>query len=794
MTKPTIKRITAILTRLLYLIVASVLLVALLTTLERGLPPALSSGLAPSSQAADLHLAQQGTWTTYRQSDGLAWDSVLSMAKDGDDMWFGTSNGVSVFDGENWTTYGTSDGLVHRWVNAIAIDTEGNKWFGTSNWVSKLDDGGTPHDKNDDTWTTYDSSHGLPFRIISAIAVDQEGNIWFGTQSVDASDGDGYGVCKFYGGYCTNYWENSAINAISVDNSGNVWVGTYWDGVYKFNGTTWTNYNSSNSGLVSNHVRSIAVGSGDVKWFGGCTYEQVQCPQVLCSAAVASRFNGGWATRTLPEGLVVIRAIAIDWEGSEWYGTLQGIYRFDGTWTVYNSSNVPELVNDYITSIAVDNEGNIWFGTYGGGVSKYTFSTPPVTPTPTATPTATPTPTPTATATATPTDTPTPTATGTPGPTPTATETATPTDTPTPTATATETATPTDTPTPTPTPTATTTPTYTPTITPTPTPTPVGIGCYENTDPSIVFNGSWSTSSNSHASGGSFANSQSAGDTACLTFEGSGVQWYTLTYPSRGHANVYIDGSLVDTVNNYSPTLHWQVVREYTVPQGTHTLCIEVVGDGFIDVDKICATGTPPPTSTPTPTSTITSTPSNTPTATPSGTPTATPTITATPTATDTPTPVYWTFLPYIIKRGPPCGWDDPDDEEPGNDFWKSPDVPYGPGPFIDRTFWSLTQPAGEKGNDPDWFQWQVDWPGTHWLWTQALDPDSLRIWLVVARATGDPASPLEPIAWGESYGPAQLGVELVQGQTYYVLVSNLTDSQVGCYSLYLERESFSDQ
>ncbi len=43
MTKPTIKQITAILTRVLYFIVASALLVALLTTLERGLHPGLLS-------------------------------------------------------------------------------------------------------------------------------------------------------------------------------------------------------------------------------------------------------------------------------------------------------------------------------------------------------------------------------------------------------------------------------------------------------------------------------------------------------------------------------------------------------------------------------------------------------------------------------------------------------------------------------------------------------------------------------------------------------------------------------
>jgi hypothetical protein len=147
------------------------------------------------------------------------------------------------------------------------------------------------------------------------------------------------------------------------------------------------------------------------------------------------------------------------------------------------------------------------------------------------------------------------------------------------------------------------------------------------------------------------------------------------------------------------------------------------------------------------------------------------PTPTSTPTTTPTPTK-------------PPCGWDDPDDEEPGNDFWKSPDVPYGSGLFTDRTFWSLTQPAGQKGKDDDWFKWKVDWTGTHPLWTQNLEPDSLRVWLLVCQATD---GSLVPIAWGEAYGSGELSVELEQGQTYYVLVSNLTPSKVGCYSLWLQ-------
>jgi len=424
MTRPTIKQITAVLTRLLYFIVASALLVALLTTIERGLPPGLLSGLASSSLAADFPQVQPGTWETYDTSNSdLAANYVLSMYPDNEgNMWFGTNNGVSKFDGETWTTYDTSNSeLVYNHVEAIAIDAEGNKWFGTRYGVSKFD--GT-------NWMTYDN-----VRFISAIAIDQEGNIWFGTR---LNDGYGYGVSKFDGGSWTTYNHSTgalycpyppacdSVNAITVDNSGNVWVGTSTGGVSKFDGVSWTIYHKSNSGLADNHILSIAVDSANVKWFGGCTDGYAEwCVEFICVAAAASRFDSGWAIYSLPG--TKVQAVGIDWEGNKWFGTNNaGVSKFDGvSWTTYNTSN-SELARDNVTAIATDNEWNIWFGTYGGGVSKYGLPIPTPTPTATSTPTDTPTPTPTPTAT--PTNTPT----ATPTPTPTPTHTPTPTPTPTP--------------------------------------------------------------------------------------------------------------------------------------------------------------------------------------------------------------------------------------------------------------------------------------------------------------------------------------------------------------------------
>jgi ligand-binding sensor domain-containing protein len=44
-----------------------------------------------------------------------------------------------------------------------------------------LDDGGTPHDQNNDAWSTYTIAEGLVDDRAQTIAVSPEGTVWVGT-------------------------------------------------------------------------------------------------------------------------------------------------------------------------------------------------------------------------------------------------------------------------------------------------------------------------------------------------------------------------------------------------------------------------------------------------------------------------------------------------------------------------------------------------------------------------------------------------------------------------------------
>lgn len=67
-----------------------------------------------------------------------------------------------------------------------------------------------------------------------------------------------------------------------------------------------------------------------------------------------------------------------DSKGFIWFGTMYGLYRYDGINYVsyrYNPFDSTSIANDDVVSIFEDSKGYLWFGTYLGGVSRYDAKT-----------------------------------------------------------------------------------------------------------------------------------------------------------------------------------------------------------------------------------------------------------------------------------------------------------------------------------------------------------------------------------------------------------------------------------
>jgi ligand-binding sensor domain-containing protein len=87
------------------------------------------------------HNALEG-WSIIDKTKGLADDKVQAInANSKGIFYFGTANGLSVYDGENVTNQTAENGLVSNNILTIAIDKNDVVWIGTDNGVSCLKNG-----------------------------------------------------------------------------------------------------------------------------------------------------------------------------------------------------------------------------------------------------------------------------------------------------------------------------------------------------------------------------------------------------------------------------------------------------------------------------------------------------------------------------------------------------------------------------------------------------------------------------------------------------------------------------
>ncbi len=120
---------------------------------------------------SNLLFSQNPEWINYTNGQ-----IVFSLADEGNHLWVGTIGGLVKLDKSTGQMqfFNSANGLPDNWVNAIAIDQQGNKWIGTSGGGLAKFDG--------INWTVYKSwNSGLPTNWVYSIAIDEYGNKWIGT-------------------------------------------------------------------------------------------------------------------------------------------------------------------------------------------------------------------------------------------------------------------------------------------------------------------------------------------------------------------------------------------------------------------------------------------------------------------------------------------------------------------------------------------------------------------------------------------------------------------------------------
>ncbi|RPH37177.1 hypothetical protein EHM92_03375, partial [bacterium] len=102
------------------------------------------------------------------------------------------------------------------------------------------------------------------------------------------------------------------------------------------------------------------------------------CYMVLftCASTHAQLSTARFQRLSVEQGLSqsTVSAVLRDSQGFMWFGTADGLNRYDGyTFTVYRSNPLDSssLSDNWIWGLCEDNEGNLWVGTQAGGINRY---------------------------------------------------------------------------------------------------------------------------------------------------------------------------------------------------------------------------------------------------------------------------------------------------------------------------------------------------------------------------------------------------------------------------------------
>jgi len=260
---------------------------------------------------------------------------VNDMALDNQgDVWIATWQGLLRLSDTLWTVYNPSNsGIPDSYLSSIKIDSHGYLWLGSASHGLVFWDGVT--------WISYTTSNSnIPTNNIQYISLDVQGNAWLSTEDK--------GLVKFNGNTFQSFtMTNSGIpsnnprKTITGPDS-SLWIATHGGGLARLKHGNWTVYNNSNSGIGSNALDPVAVDSAGNIWTGAGYY----CKSAGSNNVTGSlfRFDGtSWSGyNTANSGLAadMINVIYGGINGNIWIGTIKGMCGFDGTvWTPYQTGN-----------------------------------------------------------------------------------------------------------------------------------------------------------------------------------------------------------------------------------------------------------------------------------------------------------------------------------------------------------------------------------------------------------------------------------------------------------------------
>ncbi|MBK8626845.1 MAG: regulator [Saprospiraceae bacterium] len=258
------------------------------------------------------------TLTYFSNAEGFISQSVFAINEDKNgNLWFGTDQGVYRYDGKTFRNYNQKDGLNHIDISrkGILVDKSGTLWVGTHGGVYRYDP--SIESKGGQSFSLFQQ---LPPLNNAGIMEDKSGNIWFASSDK--------GVFRYDGKTIINIAEKEELGqnyagGIAQDNTGNMWF-TMKNGICKYDGKTLTEY-TSKDGLGGTEFWGILIEQSGIIWVtarGSTTRFDPSIPLPNPNAFKVFTSVDGFTC--------CVQSMFQDKSGRMWWGTGQGLYRFDG--------------------------------------------------------------------------------------------------------------------------------------------------------------------------------------------------------------------------------------------------------------------------------------------------------------------------------------------------------------------------------------------------------------------------------------------------------------------------------
>ncbi|WP_461127514.1 ligand-binding sensor domain-containing protein [Spirosoma aerophilum] len=262
--------------------------------------------------------------TYFSNPDGFRTNSVFAINEDKNgNMWFGTDQGVYKYDprravGKAFRNYNQKDGLNHIDISrkSILVDRSGKIWVGTHGGVYQYDPSadsvGSP---------CFSLFPLLPSIHVAGILEDKAGTLWFASSNK--------GVFRYDGKTIVNYNQKEELGenyagGLAQDKAGNMWF-TMKNGICKFDGTSFTDY-TPKDGLGGTEFWGLIIEQSGIVWItarGSTTRFDPSIPLPNPKAFTVFTPADGPSC--------CVQSMFQDKSGNTWWGTGQGLFRFNGT-------------------------------------------------------------------------------------------------------------------------------------------------------------------------------------------------------------------------------------------------------------------------------------------------------------------------------------------------------------------------------------------------------------------------------------------------------------------------------